>query len=190
MHPRTCQVSTLSSGQVSVVWKRERERQQSSGRIELGWACLAWRVYRRWEVRCRGGREEFGKTDRWGFRWNGWNEPFCAAALKRRQWLIIRLTTSSDAFANYSRCLSILSLSAEEGLLSCEKLYWVSLKKWRTWDSLSKGPTAGDSCPKFIANGVKRSSGGYSFALFYTQDRRTSFKSKMRVGRQIYRFPT
>lgn len=64
----------------------------------------------------------------------------------------------SGASANYSLCPSILSLSAEGGLLSCEKLYWVSQKKLGTWDSLSRRPTAGVSCCEFIINGVNGAS--------------------------------
>lgn len=41
------------------------------------------------------GKKEFGKTNGWGFRWNGWNEPFSVATLKRHRWLITQLTTRS-----------------------------------------------------------------------------------------------
>lgn len=147
------------------------------------------------------GKKEGGKTDGWGFRWNAWNEPFSAAALTRHQWLIIQLTETS---ANYFPCSSILLLSAEGGLLSCEKLYWVSPEKLGTWDSLSKRPTAGVSCREFIMNSVKGPSRRYSypvavqhqhelrslfviihshsFLLLLTHNRRPSFKSKMCVG--------
>lgn len=50
-----------------------------------------------------------------------------------------------------------------------------------TWDSLSKGPTAADSCPQFITKGVNGVFGGYSLSLLFTQDQRLSFKSKMCV---------
>lgn len=99
----------------------------------------------------------------------GWQDGWVRLQVEWLEWTLLssQETPVTDhsvddqltgASANYSRCPSILSLSAEGGFLSCEKLYWVSPKKLGTWDSLSKRPTAGVSCREFIINSVNGAS--------------------------------
>lgn len=153
-----------------------------------------------------------------GKKRRGWQDGWVRLQVEWLEWTLLSSEETpvtdhpvddqlTGASANYSRCPSILSLSAEGGLLSCEKLYWVSPKKLGTWDSLSKRPTAGVSCREFIINSVNGASRGYSylvtvrykheltplfviihshsFSSLFTQDRMPSFKSKMCVGSSL-----
>lgn len=104
-----------------------------------------------------------------GKKKRGWQDGWVRLQVEWLEWTLLSSEETpvtdhsvddqlTGASANYSRCPSILSLSAEGGLLSCEKLYWVSPKKLGTWDSLSKRPTAGVSCREFIINSVNGAS--------------------------------